>query len=38
MPTRNTACSYLDRIANGTTRALVNTALSSLSRNDNWIP
>ena len=32
------ASSYLNRIANGTTRALVNTGLSSLAGNVTWIP
>ena len=31
------APSYLDRIANGTTRALMNTGLSSITRDDTWI-
>ena len=29
--------SYLDLIANGTTRALMNTGLSSITRDDTWI-
>ena len=31
------APSYLDRIANGTTRAMMNTGLSSITRDDTWI-